>query len=119
MSDPQPYYARHVFCCTNRRVKGYRRGCSAEKDSVELRNYLKRRAKEEGLADVRINVSGCLDRCELGPTLVIYPEGVWYGYANREDLDEILERHLKQGERVARLMLHPEQRPPDKKAEAG
>jgi (2Fe-2S) ferredoxin len=49
---------------------------------------------------------------------VIYPEGVWYGYSNREDLDEILERHIKLGGRVARLMLHPEQRPPDKEPAA-
>lgn len=119
MSDLDPYYACHVFCCTNRRVKGHRRGCCAEKGSVELRNYLKQRAKEEGLVDTRINSSGCLDRCELGPTLVIYPEGVWYGYSSREDLDEILERHLKRGERVARLMLRPEQRPPDQEPKAG
>ncbi len=114
MSDPAPYYARHVFCCTNRRVKGHRRGCCAEKDSVDLRNYLKQRVKEEGLVNVRINNSGCLDRCELGPTMVIYPEGVWYGYASRDDLDEILESHLKRGERVARLMLCPDQCPPSK-----
>ena len=118
MSDPRPYYARHVFCCTNRRVKGHRRGCCAEKDSVELRNYLKQRAKEEDLADIRINNSGCLDRCELGPTMVIYPEAVWYGYSSREDLDEILETHLKRGKRVARLLLRPDQHPPDKEPAA-
>jgi (2Fe-2S) ferredoxin len=114
VNDPAPYYARHVFCCTNQRVKGHRRGCCAEKGSVNLRNYLKQRAKEEGLANLRVNTSGCLDRCELGPTMVIYPEGVWYGYSSRSDIDEILETHLKRGERVARLILHPDQRPPGK-----
>ena len=70
---------------------------------------MKDRAKECGLTDVRINASQCLDRCELGPTVVIYPEGVWYTYRTTGDLDEILERHVVQGERVERVLLHPEQ----------
>ena len=68
---------------------------------------MKVRAKELGLKNVRVNASGCLDRCELGPTMVIYPEGVWYGYKDAADLDEILQTHLIEGGRVARLMLHP------------
>ncbi len=111
-ADPAPFYRRHVFVCTNRRPAGHPRGCCAEKDSEELRDYMKGRAKDAGLKDVRINSSGCLDRCELGPTMVIYPEGVWYGYRNKSDIDEILETHVRQGKRVERLMLMPHQRPP-------
>jgi (2Fe-2S) ferredoxin len=114
MVDPKPYYARHVFCCTNTRPPGHPRGCCSAKGSEKLRNYLKARAKEVGLKDVRINASGCLDRCELGPTMVIYPEGIWYGYRSTEDLDEILQTHLIDGGRVERLMLYPDQRPPGK-----
>ena len=66
---------------------------------------MKARAKELGLEKVRINSSGCLDRCELGPTMVIYPEGVWYHYENREDVDEILKVHVLGKGRVERLML--------------
>jgi len=73
---------------------------------------MKARAKELGLEDVRINAAGCLDRCELGPTMVIYPEAVWYTYASTEDLDEILETHIVGGGWVARLMLHPDQTEP-------
>jgi (2Fe-2S) ferredoxin len=58
---------------------------------------------------VRINKSGCLDRCELGPVMVIYPEGIWYHYQSREDIDEILEHHVIGGEPVWRLMLQPGQ----------
>ena len=58
---------------------------------------------------VRINASGCLDRCELGCTMMIYPEGVWYHYDSRADIDEIIELHLKQGKRVERLILTTEQ----------
>ena len=109
MSDPKPYYRAHVFCCTNERPAGHPRGCCKAKGSEKLRNYMKARAKELGLADVRVNASGCLDRCELGPTMVIYPEGVWYTYASMADVDEILQRHLVEGGRVPRLMLTPEQ----------
>lgn len=105
--DPPPFYRRHVFCCTNVRPAGHERGCCSEKGSVKLRNYMKARAKELGLDDVRINSSGCLDRCELGPTMVIYPEGIWYSCATREDIDEVLERHLVAGGRVERLILKP------------
>ncbi len=107
-ADPALFYRKHVFCCVNERPAGHPRGCCKEKGSDKLRNYMKARAKELGLSDVRINNSGCLDRCELGPTMVIYPEGVWYRYDNAADLDEILRVHLIEGGRVARLMLQPE-----------
>lgn len=110
--DPAPFYDAHVFVCTNRRPAGHPRGCCAEKGADELRDYMKSRAKALGLKNVRINAAGCLDRCELGPTLVIYPEGVWYGYRSKEDIDEILKTHLQGGGRVKRLMLMPDQRPP-------
>ncbi|MGB8275571.1 MAG: (2Fe-2S) ferredoxin domain-containing protein [Alphaproteobacteria bacterium] len=105
--DPPSYYRRHVFCCTNRRPDQHPQGCCAAKGSERLRDYMKARAKELGLNDVRINSSGCLDRCELGPTMVIYPEGVWYTYRSREDVDEILAVHVAGGGRVPRLMLRP------------
>jgi (2Fe-2S) ferredoxin len=113
-SDPPLFYSRHVFCCTNRREEGHPRGCCAAKNAEELRDYLKAKAKDAGLRRVRINSAGCLDRCELGPNMVIYPEGVWYTYRTKEDLDEILATHLVRGERVERLMLMPNQRPPGK-----
>jgi len=106
--DPAPFYQRHVFCCVNERPAGHKRGCCKEKDAVRLRNYLKARVRELGLAGVRVNAAGCLDRCELGPTMVIYPEGVWYSCRTPEDVDEILRAHLVDGGRVARLMLQPE-----------
>jgi (2Fe-2S) ferredoxin len=73
---------------------------------------MKARAKELGIEAVRINSAGCLDRCELGPTMVIYPEGVWYTYADTADIDEILTTHLIGGGRVERLMLQPGQTAP-------
>ena len=105
--DPAHYYRVHVFCCVNQRPADHPRGCCLAKGSQDLRDYMKARAKELRLRQVRINASGCLDRCELGPTMVIYPEGVWYGYRTKEDVDEILETHVVKGGRVERLMLQP------------
>lgn len=110
MTDPKPYFEAHVFVCTNERPAGHKRGSCAAKGAEKLRDYMKARAKELGAgARVRINSAGCLDRCELGPTLVVYPEGVWYSYRSTADLDEIIDTHLLKGGRVERLMLTPEQ----------
>lgn len=103
--DPPPYFRAHVFVCCNRRPDGHRRGSCAARGSEKLRDYMKARAKELGLEGVRVNQAGCLDRCEFGPTLVIYPEGVWYRPETPADVDEILAAHLQAGGRVPRLML--------------
>jgi len=105
MTTTQLYYQSHVFVCTNRRPDGHKSGCCASKGSEELRNYMKKRAKELGIRETRINGAGCLDRCDLGPVIVIYPEGVWYSPKNEADIDEILSVHLQQGKRVERLLL--------------
>ncbi|HVI52778.1 MAG TPA: (2Fe-2S) ferredoxin domain-containing protein [Candidatus Sulfotelmatobacter sp.] len=110
-ADPPLYFRLHLFICTNQRPEGHPRGSCARSGSEKLRDYLKARAKELGLGDVRVNSAGCLDRCELGPVLVIYPEGVWYGFKTHEDIDEILAAHLQGGGRVERLMLRPEDGP--------
>ncbi len=100
-----PHFRVHVFCCTNQRPDGHSRGSCAAKGSVKLRDYMKVRAKEMGLGDVRINSAGCLDRCEEGPAIVIYPEGVWYSAATREDIGEILQKHLIDGGRARNLLM--------------
>lgn len=109
--DPPLYFRLHVFVCTNRRPDGHKRGSCAASGSEKLRDYLKSRAKELGLGGVRINSAGCLDRCELGPVMVVYPEGVWYAFHTPADIDEILDIHLVKGGRVPRLMLGPDDQP--------
>lgn len=115
-TDPKPYYEAHVFCCTNRRPAGHPRGCCAERDGEALRDHMKSRARDLGLKNVRINSAGCLDRCELGPTLVIYPEGVWYSVPTKADVDEVLETHMLKGGRVERLMLQTRDKLPGDRA---
>lgn len=109
MTDPDPYYRLHLFCCTNERPDAHPRGSCAARGAVKLRNYIKARAKELDLGDVRVNSAGCLDRCELGPALVVYPEGVWYKLQTIEDAEEILITHVMGGGRVERLLLQPDE----------
>jgi (2Fe-2S) ferredoxin len=98
-------FESHIFCCTNRREPGHKRGCCAEKDADALREYMKKKIKELNLPKTRVNNAGCLDRCELGPCMVIYPAGVWYSCKTRDDVDEIISEHLQGGKIVERLKL--------------
>jgi (2Fe-2S) ferredoxin len=106
--DPPLYFDAHVFVCCNRRPDGHPRGSCAAKGSEKLRDYMKARAKELGLPSMRVNTAMCLDRCEEGPCIVIYPEGVWYRVDTPADVDAVLGRHLARGERVPDLMLPPD-----------
>lgn len=100
------YYQHHVFFCVNQREEG--RQCCGACGAQDARDYVKGRCKELGIhgaGKVRINTAGCLDRCELGPVLVVYPEETWYTYIDHEDLDEIIREHLQHGRTVERLRL--------------
>ena len=100
------YYSRHVFFCCNQRDGG--KPCCADHGAAALRDYCKERVKALGLAGpgkARVNSAGCLDRCAQGPVLVVYPEAVWYRYAHRQDIDEIVTEHLLAGRVVERLKL--------------
>jgi (2Fe-2S) ferredoxin len=100
------YYKHHVFFCCNQRENGD--NCCNDHGSQQVHGYAKDRVKALGLSGqgkVRINQSGCLDRCDEGPILVVYPEEVWYTYASRGDIDEIIESHLQNGKIVDRLTI--------------
>jgi (2Fe-2S) ferredoxin len=102
------YYKHHVFFCLNER-KG--EACCADHDAQAAFDHCKSRVKAEGLAGpggVRINKSGCLDRCAGGPVAVVYPDETWYTWVDNQDLDEIVESHLKNGRVVERLLLAPD-----------
>jgi (2Fe-2S) ferredoxin len=108
MDDPPLYFQAHLFVCCNRRADDHPRGSCAARGSEKLRDYMKARAKELGLPSVRVNTAMCLDRCEQGPCLVIYPEGVWYRITSTAEIDAILEQHVRDGGRVPALLLPPE-----------
>ncbi|MBI5450997.1 MAG: (2Fe-2S) ferredoxin domain-containing protein [Gammaproteobacteria bacterium] len=103
-SDQTAFYSRHVFFCTNRRDDD--RPCCGNHPMTQWRDHAKDRVKALGLAvqgGVRINNAGCLGRCEEGPLLVVYPDGVWYTCHSEADIDEIVDSHLKGGRVVERL----------------
>lgn len=106
-SDTTSYYQRHIFFCCNQRDDPNRASCNNHQ-AQEIRDYAKARVKELGLSGagkVRVNQAGCLDRCEEGPVIVVYPEAVWYTYVDRADVDEIIEEHLRNGRVVERLRI--------------
>ncbi|ASF49062.1 (2Fe-2S) ferredoxin domain-containing protein [Methylophaga nitratireducenticrescens] len=95
-------YKYHMFICTHQRDDGT--DCCEEHGAQSLRDYAKQQVKELNLKKVRVNNSGCLNRCKLGPIMVIYPEGVWYQYHDKADIDEIIDTHLMNGKIVERLL---------------
>lgn len=99
------FYNPHVFCCTNRRPDDHPRGSCAARGGEELRQYLKEKMKQAGVPQTRINAAGCLDQCENGPVLVVYPEGIWYRAQTRADIDRIVTEHFIGGVVVADLQL--------------
>ena len=100
------YYQRHVFFCCNERAAP--EACCANHDAVAMQAYAKARIRElgqSGEGKVRMNKAGCLDRCEEGPVIVIYPEETWYTYVDQHDIDEIIREHLVNGRVVERLKI--------------
>ena len=73
-----------------------------------MRGYAKDKIKAlnlSGKGKIRVNSAGCMDRCDEGPVLVVYPDGVWYTYLDKHDIDEIIEEHLLHGRVVTRLKI--------------
>lgn len=99
-------FERHVFVCTNRREPGSARPSCTSNGQSEIHTLLKDGVRAAGLAErVRVNKSGCLDQCEHGPSVVVYPGAVWYGFVKPQDASEIVSEHLVAGRPVERLRL--------------
>ena len=102
------YYKRHIFFCCNDRGPGAERPSCDQFGGQEMRDYAKAKLKElgkHGEGKIRVNQAGCLDRCECGPVCVVYPEATWYTFVDEEDIDEIIQKHLLDGEEVERLKI--------------
>ena len=99
-------FEHHVFFCLNQRENG--EDCCMNKGAEDAFNYMKSQVKKLGLVGkgkARINRAGCLDRCGLGPLMVVYPQAVWYTFVDNDDIDEIIESHLQNGKVVERLTV--------------
>lgn len=99
-------YKRHVFVCLNERDLSHPKGCCKHRGATAIFAYLKNRVSELGLKDtVRINQAGCMEHCKFGPTVVVYPEAVWYRIQSLEQAKEIMEAHIVGGQVVERLRM--------------
>lgn len=97
-------YEKHVFICINERPKENPTGCCKSKGSEEVLEIMKEEIKKRKLSGkIRINRAGCLGQCAKGISIVVYPEGVWYGHVTKENVPEIIESHLLGHQPVARL----------------
>jgi (2Fe-2S) ferredoxin len=104
-----PKFEYHIFICNNQRPPENPRGCCDPEGLGTLQLQFKKELANRGLrAGLRANKAGCLDQCEHGPTVVIYPEGVWYGGVKTEDVAEIVESHIINRRPVERLRLKDE-----------
>ncbi len=99
-------FQKHLFICNNQRKEDDPRGCCSSRGSMNLLDYIKKRVHESGLkGNVRVNKAGCLDACQYGPTLVVYPEAVWYAPRTQEDMEEIFTEHIQNNRPVDRLKI--------------
>ena len=104
-----PKFTHHIFVCCNQREPGCSRGCCDPDGSERLRSAFKAEVRKRGLDPlVRANTSGCLDQCELGPTVVIYPQGIWYGKVKPEDVPRIIEETVIGGRILPDLVIPDE-----------
>ena len=101
-----PAFTHHIFICCNQREPGNRRGCCDPTGGEVLRNTFKAELKKRKLGPlVRANKSGCLEQCEHGPTVVIYPQGIWYGKVQLADVPRIIEETIIGGRVIPDLLI--------------
>lgn len=101
-----PKFKRHIFVCCNQRPPDHPRGSCDPTQENSLQKLFKKKLAAAGIgAEVRANKAGCLDQCEHGPTVVVYPEAIWYGFVSEADVDEIVSSHVVNGRPVERLVL--------------
>ena len=100
-----PPFDKHIFICCNTREAGHPRGCCNPDGADTLHKAFKKALAERGVKRVRANKSGCLDQCEKGPSVVVYPDTVWYGKVTEADVNEIVEQHIIGGRPVTRLLM--------------
>ena len=100
-----PPFDKHLFICCNTREPGHPRGSCNPTGSDALQKAFKKALALRGVKRVRANKSGCLDQCEKGPSVVVYPDNVWYGRVTEADVNEIVEQHIIGGQPVTRLLM--------------
>lgn len=97
-------FDKHIFICTNQRAEGAPRRSCGEAHGMSIVEEFRRILKERKLPmRIRAQKSGCLDICDFGQTIVVYPEGIFYVGVQLSDVPEIIEEHLVNNRPVERL----------------
>ncbi|MCA9187296.1 MAG: (2Fe-2S) ferredoxin domain-containing protein [Pirellulaceae bacterium] len=105
-----PKFTHHVFICGNQRTPGHPRGCCNCDGKDALREAFKSELTRRGLTPlVRANKAGCLDQCEMGPIVVIYPQEIWYGNVQPHDVPRIVEETIIGGRLLDDLLIKDDQ----------
>lgn len=100
------HYQQHLFVCTNQKVGDKK--CCANAGAADVQNYLKEQLvsfKLHGVGKVRVSGAGCLGRCKSGPCIVVYPQGCWYTYQTKSDVDRIIQYCIGQSESPSDLEI--------------
>jgi len=103
-------YEKHLFVCLNERDPDNPKGCCKSKGSEEVFRAFRKQLAEMGLKErFKVSKAGCLANCELGVTVVVYPEGIWYKQVTVGDVPKIINEHILHRRPVASLRLFPKQ----------
>ena len=100
------FYTRHIFFCNNLRRDN--KQCCSQYNAKKMYRYAKDKCRQDkilGKDNIGVSESRCLGRCEYGPVAVVYPDNIWYKYVDEEDIDDIITKHLLEGEIVQRLQI--------------
>ncbi|TMK53704.1 MAG: (2Fe-2S) ferredoxin domain-containing protein [Actinobacteria bacterium] len=99
---------KDVFVCTNERPSGHPRGSCVQNGSIEVLQTFRDLQGEKNLFNFKVVATGCLEPCLAGPTVVVYPDNVWYGGVTVDDVERIIDEHLVRGRPVEFLILDEE-----------
>lgn len=101
----KPVFEKHLFVCTNQRT-GSEKGSCGEQHGLDLTAAFKKSIKDKNLdMPIRAQRAGCLGICDFGPTVAVYPEGVFYVNVQLSDVEEIVQSHIVENKVVKRLLL--------------
>jgi (2Fe-2S) ferredoxin len=104
---PRP--EKHVFVCTQVRPPGHPRGSCSASGCAEVMNEFMNEIQSRNLFDkIALTNTGCMGPCNLGSSVLIYPEGIMYGSVKKDDVKTIIEQHLLGGVPVAALQVPEE-----------
>jgi (2Fe-2S) ferredoxin len=97
---------KHIFVCSSSRMTGQMKGVCIQQESASIINLFIEEVQERGLdGDVMVTNTGCLQICDKGPIVIVYPDNVWYGKVSPDDVEEIMDSHIEGGEVVKRLEI--------------